>query len=219
MNLAACRCMSYRPATPPAYRRASPLPMPALQPPSSGLSPRRRGLTLIEVVVTVVIISILAAAVAPAIAGILDRERVNSASESIDALVEAISAMRSDNQDWPAKLSHLSVPITVSDKNICGATYSSGKVSQWAGPYISRTIPTTGVPIGIGTARDSLVREVISGNDAYLKLQVDDVTAEDASELDKLYDNDGSAGGTIRWGSASGTGQVTLYVLRPIRGC
>jgi prepilin-type N-terminal cleavage/methylation domain-containing protein len=180
---------------------------------------RRSGLTLIEVVVAVALLTILAAALAPSLIGVLDRERVKSAGETIDALVSAMSDMRSDNQDWPAKISHLTVPITVSDKNICGNNYSSGKVSQWGGPYISRTVPSGGIPIGIGTARDSLVREVISGNDAYLKIQVDSVASEDAEALDAVYDNDGSSAGTVRWGSASGSGLVTLYVLRPIRGC
>jgi prepilin-type N-terminal cleavage/methylation domain-containing protein len=193
--------------------------MTAFRLPKRGTVRGRRGVTLIEIVVAVAIITILAAALAPSVIGALDRNRVEDASESIDALVSAMSDMRLDNQDWPGKLSHLAAPISIADKNICGNAYSSGKVSQWAGPYVSRTVPTTGIPIGIGTARDSLVREVISGQDAYLKMQIDDVTAEDASSLDDIYDKDGSSAGTIRWGSASATGQVTLYVLRPIRGC
>jgi prepilin-type N-terminal cleavage/methylation domain-containing protein len=184
-----------------------------------GFGRSRRGLTLVEVVVTVAIILILTAALAPSMAGVLDRKRVESAKESIDALVTAMSEMRSDNQDWPSRLSHLSTPIVTGDQNICAANYSTGKISGWAGPYLSRTVPTTGIPIGIGTVQNVLVREIISGNDSYLKIQVNDVTEEDAIALDALYDNDGSTGGTIRWGSPSATGQVTMFALRPIRGC
>jgi prepilin-type N-terminal cleavage/methylation domain-containing protein len=179
----------------------------------------RNGLTLIEVVVVVAIILILTAALTPSLIGVLDRKRVESAVESIDALVAAMSEMRGDNQDWPSKLSHLATPIVTGDLNICGVAYSSGKISQWAGPYLSRTVPTTGIPIGIGTAKNDLVREMISGNDSFLKIQVDNVTQEDALAIDDVYDDDGSAAGTIRWGVASASGQVTMFVLRPIRGC
>lgn len=172
-----------------------------------------------EVLVAIVIILILTAALAPTLLGVLDRKRVESARESLDALVTAMTEMRADNQDWPGKLSHLATPITTADRNICGSTYSAGKVGNWGGPYVARVVQSTGFPIAIGTARDSLVRELISGNDAYLKIQVDSVAQEDATELDKLYDNDGSAGGTVRWSASSGSGLVTLFFLRPIRGC
>ena len=180
---------------------------------------RRPGVTLIEVIVAVVIVLVLTAALTPSLIGVLDRKRVETAKENFDALVTAMSDMRADNQDWPGRLSHMTTAITTSDRNICGATYSAGKVSNWAGPYLSRVIPTSGFPIGIGTARDSLVRELISGNDSYLKIQVDSVTQENAADLDRLYDSDGSAAGTVRWGAVSATGQVTLFFLRPIRGC
>jgi type II secretory pathway pseudopilin PulG len=179
----------------------------------------RNGLTLIEIVVAVAIIMILVASLAPSLVGVLDRKRIEGAEETLSSLTAAMSEMRADNQDWPSRLSHLSTAITTADKNICGVTYSSGKVSNWAGPYVARVIQPTGFPIGIGMARDSLVRELVSGTDGYIKIQVDSVTQEDASDLDKLVDNDGSAAGTVRWGSTSATGQVTLFFLRPIRGC
>lgn len=190
---------------------------------SSGQTPsasrRRRGLTLVEIIVAVAIILVLTAALAPTLIGALDRKRIERARDSLDALVAGMSEMRADNQDWPGKLSHMTTPITTADRNICGAAYSAGKVSNWAGPYLSRVIPSAGFPIGVGTARDSLVRELISGNDSYLKIQVDSVEQSHASELDGWYDNDGAAAGTIRWGAASAAGQVTLFFLRPIRGC
>ena len=188
-----------------------------LSPPS--LRRRRSGLTLFEVVVAVLIGLVLTAALTPSLIGVLDRKRVDESKETLDALVSGMTEMRNDNQDWPGKLSHLTTPITTADKNICGANYAAGKVSNWAGPYLSRVVPTTGFPIGIGSVRDSLVRQLISGNDSYVEIQVDSVKAEDAAELDRLYDNDGAAAGTVRWGATSATGQVTLLFLRPIRGC
>ncbi|HET9426207.1 MAG TPA: hypothetical protein VFO55_12640 [Gemmatimonadaceae bacterium] len=189
---------------------------------SAGGRRRRRvraGLTLMEIVVVVIIILILSAALTPTLMGVLDRKRADAAKESLDALVLAISDMRADNQDWPGRLSHLARPITTADRNICGSFYSAGKVSNWAGPYVSRIIPTTGFPIGIGAVQDSLVREMISGNDSFMKIQVDGVAVEDALTLDRMYDNDGSAAGTVRWNPPAGDGLVTMFFLRPIRGC
>src|SRR5688500_16713225 len=111
----------------------------------------RSGLTLIEIVVVIVVLLILAAAIAPSMLGSLDRERVSTAAETLQDINDAMSEMRKDNQDWPGRLSHLSKAITTSDNNVCGNTYTSGKVSNWGGPYVDRLIPTTGLPVGIGT--------------------------------------------------------------------
>lgn len=177
------------------------------------------GFTLIEVIVAVAVVLLLAAAVVPNLAGVLDRGRVDAAAESLQALTDAMTEMRADNQDWPGRLSHLAWPITTSDKNICGNTYANGKVGNWAGPYIDRTVPATGVPIGIGVARDSLVRQLVSGNDGYLIVEVTGVAEEDAIALNAKVDADNDAGGgTVRWTAPSST-LVTLQYLRPIRGC
>jgi type II secretory pathway pseudopilin PulG len=175
---------------------------------------------MIEIVVALAVIAVLTAAVAPSLIGVLDRKRVESAAETLEVLIAAMTTMRGDNQDWPGRLTHLAWPITVADRNICGSTYASGRVNNWAGPYLDRNIPAGGLPIGIGIARDSLVREVISGNDSYLKIRIDQVMEEDALALDRLKDGDGSAGGSVRWDTPpDANGQVTVFFLRPIRGC
>ena len=183
----------------------------------------RPGFTLVEIVVAIAIIIILAAALAPGVLGVLDDERVEKAAETLEELVEAMTQMRFDDNDWPGRLSHVAWPITISDVNICGANYTSGKVSQWAGPYVDRVIsPGVGLPIGIGRINDVLVREVVSGNDGYLKMQIDSVQIEDAEALNKLVDADaGGTIGTIRYTTSLVTseGLLTVFYLRPIRGC
>ena len=182
----------------------------------------RPGLTMIEIIVAVAILAILTAAIAPTLLGVVDHKRIEASAESIEALTDAMSTMRDDNQDWPGRLSHLSTPITTSDLNICGVPYASGKVAQWAGPYIDRVVASTGVPLAIGTVSDLLVREIVSGNDGYLKVEVTGVTPDDALALDEYTDGDGSSTeGAVRWdeGAISPDGLVTVYYLRPIRGC
>ena len=181
----------------------------------------RAGLTLLEVMVALAVIAILAAAVAPNFLGVFDRKRVDASAESLVEIMAAMTTMRLDNQDWPGSISHMAEPITTSMTNICGNTYPNGKVNNWEGPYLDRPIPASGLPIGVGIAENVFVREIVSGNDAYLKIQITDITEEDAVALNHVLDADSSeTGGAFRWDTPpDAEGMVTAYYLRPIRGC
>ena len=184
----------------------------------------RRGVTLIEIVVVITVLLILAAAMVPSLIGGVDRDRVSSSVDALQDITEAMTAMRTDNQDWPGRISHMSKPITTSDRNVCWASgYSSGRVSNWAGPYIDRVVPSTGLPISIGVIKDSVYRSQVSGNDALLTIEVQNVSVEDAFGVNTAVDNDGDVAGrttgTVQWSTTSPEGLVTLFYYRPIRGC
>src|SRR5687768_6760134 len=85
-------------------------------PPGARRMGSKGGLTMIEIVVALAVIIVLAASLTPSVAGIVDRQRVLAAKSSLEGLVASMSSMRGDNQDWPGRLSHLTEPITVSDK-------------------------------------------------------------------------------------------------------
>jgi type II secretory pathway pseudopilin PulG len=182
---------------------------------------KRAGISLVEVIVALALLLIMTVAVMPSLAGTRDRDRVLAAAAELDEIMFAMGNMRSDNQDWPGRISHLSYPITTSDVNVCGGTYPNGKVNNWDGPYLARVVPPTGLELGIGVAQDSLVRQVLTGQHALMLLEIDGVSEEDAIELNRLLDADGSAtGGAIRWtitDAASGMARVQL--ARPIKGC
>ncbi len=184
---------------------------------------RRPGLTLIEIVVVIAVLLILAVAVTPSMITNLNRDRVSTAVETFQDLTEAMSEMRKDNQDWPGKLSHLARPITTSDRNVCGVTYASGKVSNWGGPYLDRSVPSTGLPLSIGVAKDTLYRSALSGQDGLLTMEVPSVSQEDALAVNASVDNDGDVAGrttgTVQWSTTDAEGLVTLFYYRPIRGC
>jgi prepilin-type N-terminal cleavage/methylation domain-containing protein len=181
------------------------------------------GLTLIEIVVVVAILLILAAAVAPSLIGSLDRTRAVSAVDQLQDIIDAMSEMRKDQQDWPGRVSHMATPITTSDKNVCGANYTAGRVNNWAGPYLDRSVPSSGLPIAIGVMKDTTYRSDISGTDALLTLEIINVSQEDALAVNTAVDNDGAVAGrtigTVRWSTSSSEGLVTMYYYRPIRGC
>jgi type II secretory pathway pseudopilin PulG len=187
---------------------------------------RRRGFSLTETIVTVALVMILAAAFLPNLLASDHRARVQEAALVLEELSDAITTARYDNQDWPGNLSHLSRPITTADQNICGSNYNSGRVNNWDGPYHDRVFPASGLPIGIGTVRDPMTRVVISGNPSgngaisHVQIFVDSVPEEDALELNRMVDADGSATeGTVQWAGLSGSGLTTVWWTRTVKGC
>ncbi len=189
---------------------------------------QRSGVSLIETLVAVAIIVVLAVAFIPNLQASTDRMEVRDAAVTIEELMDAILTMRYDNQDWPARLSHVSTPITTSNQNICGDNYNNGRVNNWTGPYVDYIFPTTGLPIGIGHVRDLMEREVISGNPkgggaiSLVRVYVDNVPEELAIELNRIVDGDNDqTAGTIRWADPAigGTGLTTVEWVRTIKGC
>lgn len=194
---------------------------------------QRSGVSLIETLVAVSLIVALATAFLPNLLASTDRARAQSSALVLEELTDAITTARFDNQDWPALLSHLTVGITTEDANICGELYRAGKVNNWDGPYHDRVLPSTGLPLPIGTVNDTLVRVIISGDAgppggggggggavALLKIVVEDVAVEDARELNRVVDaDDDPAAGTIRWSGLSGGGLTTVEWVRTIKGC
>ncbi len=177
------------------------------------------GFTLIEVVVTLMVLIILSAVVTPAIVTELDRMRISSARTDLDAFVTGITDFRKDVRAYPKQLSQLATAIVSGDEDSCGDSYSAAERNRWAGPYVRRVIPGTGVPIGIGTARNQLTR--VGGTNALLFVAVDSVAEEDALALNALVDGDNSGtAGNVWWISLSiPEALVTLGYALPVRGC
>lgn len=186
----------------------------------------RSGVSLVETMVAVAMVVILASVFIPNLLASTDRLQVQEAAVKLEELMDAITFMRYDNQDWPQRLSHVSSPITTNDQNICGRTYNQGRVNNWDGPYVDYLFPPAGLPIGIGHVRDLMDREVLSGNPqgggaiSLVRMYVDNVPEELAIELNRIVDADGDAtAGTIRWSAAGASGLTTVEWARTVKGC
>lgn len=177
---------------------------------------RRDGaFSLVEVLVAIAVMVTLAAVIAPAVVRMLDRARVDRAHDSLTTLAAAIFEFQADVDSWPAALTQLSEPITTAQSNSCGGSYGvkgGAPAKAWAGPYINRVVPTSGLPVGIGTALNPLVHGTVP-----LRIVVEGVTEADALVLDTLVDgDDGPAAGTVQW---TGSGVVTLNWVMPVPPC
>lgn len=176
---------------------------------------------MVEVLVVIAVGVILAAAIIPSLIGSLDRSRVEESAESLAGIAEAVGNMYADVDLYPGRLSHLTTPVGAGDADLCGpvtgSTYA-GAAAAWAGPYLNRSAPATGLPLPIGVAQDVLTYdETVS---PLLTITIDDVSHTDAVALNRAVDaDDDAAAGAVRWGAVSTTGVVVLSYVRPVQEC
>jgi len=181
----------------------------------------RSGFTLLELIVALAVMLVLAAAVAPNILGRLDRIRVERGRDALEELRAAIVLFEEDVGAYPGRLTQLVEQISQGEPNSCGQGYKKAEADRWDGPYLARVIPGSGLPVAIGTANVVLERQPVGGQNARLKIVVDDVSVGDAADLDELVDGgDGAASGGVEWVAVPGSSDlVTVKYVIPVRGC
>lgn len=191
-----------------------------------------RGFTVVELIVTIVLLTMLAALVTPSVVSTLDARRVRLAARALEDLAAALhdpdstaGSFRSDLGRYPGALEHLTRQITTADVNGCGIAYRPGDVipDKWRGPYLNRVVDDDGIPVGIGTAMNDLTRDDPSNvRNSMMRIHVTAVAPADAEALDHRVDlADGESGGTVRWDPASAgpDGFMTVDYLVSVAGC
>ena len=186
------------------------------------LSLSRAGFTLVEVLVAIAIMVMIAATIVPSVVGSIDRTRQDRAYVQFRSLAAAIDSFHLVGHVgvYPRSLVYLSTAVTSTDQNSCGQVFGSTRAGGWKGPYIDRIVPTSGLPVFIGTAQNILIRTPATGGvNPTLTMRVDNVLLGDAEVLDIQIDvTASSTAGNIRWGAVT-NGMVTLDYVRPISGC
>lgn len=198
----------------------------------NGASRADAGFSLVELLVTIVIMVTLAVVVTPGIVGARDTERVLSSARWLEDFADAVhnpdstaGSFRADIGRYPGALEHLTRQIQTEDVNSCGELYRPGDVipDKWRGPYLNRVVNASGFPIGIGTVRNAMARDHDrTVRNSILRIYVDGVIIEDAMALDERVDlSDGSTSGTVRWNAAAidPDGFVTVEYLMNVSGC
>lgn len=85
----------------------------------------KKGFTLIEILIVVIIIGLLASLVAPRLFTKVDKARINTAKAQIELLCSAIDTYRLDLGKFPTSLTELRVSAE----------------EKWDGPYLPKDIP------------------------------------------------------------------------------
>jgi general secretion pathway protein G len=91
---------------------------------------KRRGFTLLELLVVIVIIGLLAGYVAPRYFAQVGKSEVQVAKAQIDSLEKALDQFRLDNRRYPS-----------SEEGLGALVARPGQLPGWGGPYLKKEVP------------------------------------------------------------------------------
>src|SRR5439155_15454533 len=188
--------------------------------PNSLKGQRRRGFTLGEVLVTIALISVLAAVVIPAVASQVTKGDLGRVATDVLAIQNGIVQFVSDVRRYPKSLGQLIVvptgggPLTPST-----LTYTTQEMARWRGPYLNKDSAAaglTGYGLRIGSSSptfkfDTLVvgasgvftpASPAAGDITYLVIPIPSMSTTTAQALDASMDDGVLTSGAIRWKAA-----------------
>ncbi|HKJ91543.1 MAG TPA: type II secretion system protein [Longimicrobiales bacterium] len=182
----------------------------------------REGFTLAEMVIALAVIAMLAAIILVQVANQARRGSTAALAQSLSGVSSAVLSFRGDVRHYPATLTELTRPLVLGDVDACGGTLATAVRNRWAGPYLQRAVPATGVPAGDATILNGLVRSPATANpgDAgTLYIIAANVDRQTATELEAQFDGNADfTGGSIRWVSGGAAGDTLKYAV-PVTGC
>lgn len=181
---------------------------------------RRRGLSLIEVLASLFIIGILAAAIYPTIAAQWRRGQGAALGGQLANIRDAVVAYRGNVARYPRTVLQLVNPLGVLATDACGATMTAPIRNSWRGPYLSQAISSE-IPIGTATVKDTFIR--VPATDAatapgLLQVRVINVDSIAAADVERQFDGEpiNYGAGSVLWTTA-GADTLTFQIL--IRNC
>lgn len=180
--------------------------------------PGRQGFTLIEVLVTLVLISLAAGALVPTVINQISRGETARIVKDLTAIEVGAKAFRVDVQRWPRWTTHLVRPITAADSALTGGVYPGGLLPLWRGPYLERgAIPGDTIPTaGGGVILRTMTSETWGGSN-FLTVKVKGVTHDQARRVSLVLDGDTAvaASGRVRWKSGGSSPDTLIFFAAP----
>lgn len=149
--------------------------------------PRRRGFTVLEVIIAILLIAIMSAAVIPALMGRIRDAQTSALSQTLFSLSLAIFEYRKAVTVYPPQLVHLATKPASTVTDACGVTaIGVPNSNNWRGPYVSRELVTGGIGIGDAQINNQLRRE--PGPPVVLYMDVAAVDNTTTIDIETSYD-------------------------------
>ena len=196
----------------------------------------RQGFTLIEVLVTLILLAVLAAAVFPVVTKQSDSADPVRAASDLAAIRAGVEAFRLDvRPNWPADLEDLAYKPVAGDPDLNGNAFDHA--DKWKGPYLDVALTeensvrdttvsfTTGFD---GEIQSDLVclsagitpvtnwpasADCANGN--VIAVEIQELSALEAEKLEASIDNSSTLNLTGKFRHAGGSATVGYYVVGP----
>lgn len=177
------------------------------------------GFTLVEVLVTVLILGLLAAVVFPVVIPQVNKADPTVASNDLANLKSGVELFQLDVRPaTPGDLEDLANQITTTDADVDGGTYATGDSTQWDGPYVDLAHPevavattadtatTTGFDAPIlsdlyrfntaTTTSNNTSSEPTAANTDFVAMRILDLTVDQFERLNDQIDGEGETDGS-----------------------
>lgn len=199
---------------------------------STSRTKNRDGFTLIEVLVTLVLIALLVGVVLPSVIRQLDRGEPVRITEDLEAVRSAARLFRVDVRRWPGTLEQLvEAPAGTggwhetddedqANRDINDTKIPEGLRNRWNGPYLEIGQLTAGgtLLIGVGGEVQAAFASVQWGSSNFITAYVDHLTVEQARSISEIIDghteiSTTDAGGRVRFDVGA---DELWYLMSPI---
>lgn len=188
----------------------------------------RAGFTLIEVLVTLVLLALLLGVIVPQVINQLDRGDPTAVAADLEAIRSGARMFRVDVKRYPATLEQLSEDPSIgwdSAGDINAASIPQALQDRWGGPYLEGsgiTTTTATLPISLGGQVEPIFGSgrTLAGN-PYLTVLVTGLGSTEAENISEVVDGntvvtDDDAGGRVRFVDGGASADTLVYLAVPI---
>jgi prepilin-type N-terminal cleavage/methylation domain-containing protein len=178
----------------------------------------RIGFTLPEVLVTIAIIAIIAAAVVPAVTSQIAKGDETTVTSAVNTMRTSITTFVSDVRSFPSRLSQLTtVPTALTDTALGGSPYSAAQVGRWKGPYstTSTFAQDDSLPIGMSAFLGDSLKDSLNFVVANIQFDAGSAAANVALafKIEALFESTAdSTGGMIRWKNVNAQKRIKVFL-------